>query len=278
MSTIIQKTSGSAASRTLFLLALAAMTLLTTPAAMAQADDDTKFSLSLGLFVTDRESDTRLDGTEGTSGTDVDLEADLGLDSSDSVFRLDAIYRFNQKHRLDLSVFDLSRESSNVIQKDIEWNGTLFPIDTTVDSNFDLAIYKLAYTWSFMQRDKGFLGLTAGLYVAKIGTSLTGQEIGEQESSDVTAPLPVIGLRGRYEFTEKLSFRASGEIFGFKYEDFDGSLYDLYAGLDYQLFKHVAIGLGINSVELDVGVDKQDFTGDLTWKYDGGLLFLKFDF
>ena len=260
------------------LLSAIALMFLEMPIAMAQADDDTNFSLSIGVFLTDRNNTTRVDGTAGMDGTVVDLEGDLGLNRSDSVFRIDGYYRFNKKHRLDFSVFDLSRTASKVIQKDIEWNDTLFPIDTTVDSDFDLAIYKLAYTWSFMRRDKGYLGLTAGLYIADFGTRLEGEAISALESNSLTAPLPVFGLRGQYEFTEKLSFLASAEIFALEYEDYSGSLYDIYAGLDYQFFKHVAIGIGINAVELNVEVTKDNFDGDIDWRYDGGLIFFKFDF
>jgi len=260
------------------LLSAIALMFLEMPTAMAQADDDTKFSLSIGVFLTDRNSKTRVDGTAGMDGTEVDLEGDLGLDSSDAVFRVDGYYRFNMKHRLDFSVFDLSRTASKVIQKDIEWNDTLFPIDTTVDSNFDLTIYKLAYTWSFMRRDKGYLGLTAGLYIADFGTRLEGEAIGALEGDGVTAPLPVVGLRGQYDFTEKLSFRASGEIFALEYDAYSGSLYDIYAGLDYQFFKHVAIGVGINAVKINIGISKDRFNGDIDWRYDGGLVFFKIDF
>ena len=257
---------------------LVALMFLEIPTAIAQADDDTKFSLSIGVFLADRNSDARLNGTAGIEGTPVDLEGDLGLNRSDSVFRIDGYYRFNKKHRLDFSAFDLSRTASKVIEKDIQWKDTLFPIDTTVDSDFDLAIYKLAYTWSFMRRDKGYLGLTAGLYIADFRTRLEAEAIGALESDGVTAPLPVIGLRGQYDFTEKLSFRASGEIFAIEYEEYSGSLYDIYAGLDYQFFKHVAIGIGINAVRINIEISKDRFNGDLDWRYDGGLVFFKFDF
>jgi len=260
------------------LMSVVALMFLEIPNAIAQADDDTKFSLSIGVFLADRNSDARLNGTAGIEGTPVDLEGDLGLNRSDSVFRIDGYYRFNKKHRLDFSAFDLSRTASKVIEKDIQWKDTLFPIDTTVDSDFDLAIYKLAYTWSFMRRDKGYLGLTAGLYIADFRTRLEAEAIGALESDGVTAPLPVIGLRGQYDFTEKLSFRASGEIFAIEYEEYSGSLYDIYAGLDYQFFKHVAIGIGINAVKLDVGISKDSFDGNVDWRYDGGLVFFKFDF
>lgn len=246
--------------------------------AFAQADDDTRFSISLSVFLTDRDSKTSVGGPAGKRGTDVDLENDLGLDNSDSVFRVDAFYRFNDRHRLDFGAFDLSRSSTVDIQKNIEWNGTLFPIDTTIDSDFDLTIYKIAYTWSFMKRDNGYLGVTAGLYIADVGTRITGPVIGEREGGGATAPLPVFGLRGQYDITDKLSFRGSGKIFVLEHQDFDGSLYDFYAGLDYQLFNHVAIGIGINSVKMKIGIKKKNFDGKLDWQYDGGLLFFKFDF
>ena len=242
------------------------------------AKEDHKFSMSLGLFVTDRHSDTRIGIAGNPSGTPVDLEKDLGLDRSDSVFRIDSYYKFSDKHRIDVSAFDLSRSSNKVIDTEIDWNGTIYPINTTVVGEFDLNIYKLAYTYSFMRRDNGYLGLTGGLYVADIGTRLSADGIGARSGGGITAPLPVLGLRGEYQFSEKWTFRASGEFFALEYDAFSGSLTDLYAGIDYQLFDNAAIGLGINSVSIDVGVEDTDLTGDLDWRYDGGMLFLKVDF
>jgi len=254
-----------------------ATTLVLASPNTALADDE-NFSVSLGLFLTERDSKTRVDGTIPDSGTPVDLENDLGLDKSDNVFRIDGYYRFNEKHRIDFSVFDLSRSASKEIEKEIDWNDTIYPINTTVDASLDLAIYKLAYTWSFMRRDNGYLGLTAGLYTADIGTSISAESIGRSSSGGVTAPLPVLGLRGQYDFSEKWSLRASAEIFALEYGDFSGSLYDAFASVDYQITDHVALGAGINVVNINVGVSKPNLDGDLDWRYDGGLLFLKFDF
>jgi hypothetical protein len=252
--------------------------ILQAPAASAQDEEFDHFSVSLGVFLTDRESKTRLDGSLGDEGSDVDLESDLGLDRSDTVFRFDGYYRFNDRHRIDISAFDLSRSKNRVIDEEIEWGDTVFPINVNIRSELDLAIYKLAYTWSFMQRDKGYLGLTGGLYVLSLGTKLSASDIGSVESDGLTAPLPVIGLRGEYQISEKFTFRASGELFALKYNEYDGTLVDLYAGIDYGLSEHTSIGLGLNSVNLDVDVSRNQFNGNLNWRYDGGLLFLKFDF
>jgi hypothetical protein len=278
MKTRAHAKSSTETGRAILFLSLATFMFSGMPAAVAQSRDFNRFGLNLGVFITNRDTKTRLDGENPGSGTDVDLEADLGFRKSDSVFRFDGYFRFNERHRIDFSVFDLSRTASKRIQKDIEWDGTLYPIDVTVDANLDLSIYKLAYPWSFMQRENAYLGLTAGLYVADTSTRLVAESISAESSGGVTAPLPVIGLRGQYDFSEKWSFRGSAEVFSVEVNDYSGSLYDVYAGIDYQLLDHMAIGLGFNSVKLNVGVDKPRFSGDLDWQYDGGLLFLNFEF
>lgn len=73
--------------------------VLSTPAATVQSVLDDRFSLSLGGFFTDRDTNTRLDTFLGAGGgTDTDVESDLGLDASDTVFRLDGYFRLNERH------------------------------------------------------------------------------------------------------------------------------------------------------------------------------------
>ena len=188
------------------------------------------------------------------------------------------LYKFNAKHRIDFSLFDLSRTASKTINKEIDWNGTIYPIDTTVTSDIDLQIYKVAYTWTFMQRDKGYLGVTGGLYVADLGARLSAPNIADRDGGDITAPLPVIGLRGEHRFSDKLTFRASGELFAFSYGDFDGTMIDFFAGIDYRIFDKASLGLGLNSVTFDMGIDANDLNGEFDWRYDGAMIFLKYDF
>lgn len=254
----------------------AALIVSVTPAA-AQSLDGDRFSLSLGVFLTDRDTEARLDSAAG-DGTDTDFESDLGLDSSDTVFRVDGYYRFAEQHRADFSVFDLSRDSSKQIQRDIQWGDTLYPIDTTITADFDLTIYKAAYTYSFLSAENGYLGGTIGLYVADVKTSLAEPNLGQAEVGELTAPLPVVGLRGQRKLSDRWTFRASGEFFFVEYDNVDGSLVDLYAGLDYRLRDGIALGFGFNSVNVDVDVTKRNFKGAMDWQYSGGLVFLKLDF
>jgi hypothetical protein len=260
--------------------AATAMILALALAAPAEADERPTFSVSLGAFFTDRDSNTRIDADATDPGSDVDLEGDLGFDKSDTVFRLDAYWRFAEKHRIDVSAFDLSRDSSKVIDRDIQIGDTIYEIGTEIDATFDLNIYKAAYTWMFLNREKYFLGVSGGLYVADLGARFSGSgPLGLQlQSRDLTAPLPVVGLRGEYHLSQRWLLRGSAEIFAFEYNDFDGSLYDVFAGIDYAFTDTFAVGLGVDSVQFDLDFDDDRFTGNLDWAYAGAMLYLKLDF
>lgn len=249
---------------------------ISTPAAADSLDGD-RFSLSLGVFITDRNTDAELDGSID-DGTNINFERDLGIDSSDTVFRVDGYYRFSERHRFDFSVFDLSRSASKQIVKDIQWGDTLFAIDTVVKTDNALSVYKAAYTYSFLNGEDGYLGATFGLYVADSKMRLEEENLGSAEVGQLTAPLPVIGLRGEYALSDRWSFRASGEFFFIEYENLDGSLVDFYAGIDYQVLDNLSVGLGINSVNINVDATDSTFNGALDWRYSGALVFLKFNF
>ncbi len=136
--------------------------LLALARVFAQPELDYWFNVSLGAFITTRDTDTRLDSNTLRKGTTINLEEDLALDTSDSAFTLDSHYRFNDRHRVNSSVFDLLRDSSKVIQRDIQFGENFFSLDTVINATSDLTIYKLAYTYSFMRRYDGYLGVTAG--------------------------------------------------------------------------------------------------------------------
>lgn len=96
---------------------------------------------------------------------------------------------------VDFDVFDLSQSSIVTITREIEWGDTVFPTNAQISTGLDLTIYKAAYTYNMLRREKYKLGVTGGLYVADIALHLNLLENDEEERGNVTAPLPVLGLR-----------------------------------------------------------------------------------
>jgi hypothetical protein len=248
-------------------------------AASAQPDGgDERASIVLGAFITDRQSNTRLDSDSG-EGTDIDMEDDLGLESSTSVARLGGYVWLGRRHRLDGAYFDLSRSASIPIRETIDFGDQTFVIDTALNTEADLTIVKADYTFAALAKDRGFLGVTAGLYVAETGFALSQPTLGRAESEDVTAPLPLFGLRGDYEINDRITLHGAMQWFAFETDDLDGRLTDFYVGADYGFGQRMAVGLAYNRVSMNIGAQEDDgFTGRIDWGYDGLLLYFKMDF
>jgi hypothetical protein len=239
---------------------------------------DERGSVLFGVFVTEPNTSARLDSASGI-GTDIDLENDLGLDTSKTVARLSGYFWLSERHRLDFSAFQYSREASRVIDKTIDFGDETFEIDTVVSTTSDVTVFKAAYTFAPVVRRRGDFGITAGLYTAQVDLGLADRQSETDESEGLTAPLPVLGFRGRYAITPRLSFGGSIELFSIETSDAGGRLSDAYLGIDYTFNDRVGVGVAYNRVSMNIDADDSSgFQGQLDWGYDGYMLYLKLDF
>ena len=266
--------------RTPWLTAAIAIVSATAISSAAAQDEwrGERGSVLLGAFVTDRDTSTRLDSASG-EGTDLDLEEDLGLESSMSVARIAGYYWLTPRHRLDAGYFDLSRSAANPIQETIRFGDRTFEIDTFIETKNDVSILKADYTFAALAREHGYLGITGGLYVAEMTMTLSAPRLGSSESEDLTAPLPVVGLRGDYAITDRLTLRGAAQWFALETDDVGGTLRDIYVGADYGLGKRMARGLAYNEVAMGITANEAyGFQGSVDWSYDGLLLYFKLGF
>ena len=246
--------------------------------ASAQSQLDNRSQLSFGVFVTDQDTSTDFEANVG-DGSNLNFERDLGLEASLEVFRFDGALAFGERHGIYASVFDLSRDATSDITVEVDWLDLVIPIDTRVATDLDLSIYKLAYGYDFMRREDRYATATIGLYTADLGLSLVNLDNQEFEAGDVTAPLPVIGVRGGYAPSDRWTFYGSAEYFAASFEDIDGSIIDVSVGVDYWMTERFAFSLGYNYVKLEADArDDDDIAAELVWDYSGAILAFKFGF
>ena len=214
------------------------------------------------------------------------------MDTSTAVFRVDGAWRFtkNRRHRLDLSWFAIRRDGNRQILEDFTFERpsdgveVTIPAGTKVESVFNVDIYKLDYSYSFFQDDRFDLALSCGLFIMPIefGFTSTGA-VNEKVNESITAPLPAVGLRGDFALTPKWFLRMRTEIFYLEIEQFKGSLYNASAAVEYKPWKHVGIGLGVDTLRVKVEADGQDyplidFKGKGEFTYFGLQLYTKIFF
>jgi hypothetical protein len=81
-------------------------------------------------------------------------------------------------------------------------------------------------------------------------TTLSDPNLGTAKSEGLTAPLPVIGLRGEFEMTDRITLRGVTQVFNIEVDNVAGHLRDSYVGVDYSFSERFAVGLAYNDVAM----------------------------
>lgn len=236
-------------------------------------------NINIGTYLTNRDTNIRIDSRTLGQGTQINTEDDLNLSKNKSIFRADMYVRLAQYHRLDFSYYDLSRDATNVIETTIQYGDVTFPISTAIRSDFNLIITKAAYTYFILRDAEIEWGFSAGLFIQDYEIVL--QQIGganAQASADTLAPLPVIGTRGAWSYSDKWRLQTSAEIFSLSYDNYDGHLTDVILAIEYNIFKDVGLGIGYNYTSFKLLSDADEFIGEAKISYGGIIVYTKVHF
>ena len=226
-----------------------------------------KFSFNAGVFASRSATEVRY----GSGiGLEVNLEDALGMEADTQVFRVEGYWRFtkNRKHRAELSWFSLKRTAGKRITDDIvikppNEDEIVIEAGTDVESRYDMDIFLLNYSYSFIQDERlDFAGM-AGLYLMPISFDLKVSGVVEdQGSQSFTAPLPALGLRIDILIAPKWYFRGSAQLFYIEYESYTGSLTSTRTAVEYNPWKHVGLGIGVDSLSMAIQADDPDTIPD----------------
>ncbi len=227
-----------------------------------------KFKIAFGGYTLVR-YDSALSLTEPNLGAGVSInpEAALGLNTDQTVLRLTGHYRFSKKHALTYSWYSINLHGNKSIEEEIEWldqNGDpiTIPVGANVDTNLDFDLFKVGYLWSFYHTDKVELAVGAGLHITRIAVGMTADTTStgvDARDVSTTLPLPVFSAGFTYHITPKFNWFLEAELFALKFDDWDGTYTDSSLGMEYRAFKHVGLGIGLNSDALKITEDASDY-------------------
>ncbi|NOR41736.1 MAG: hypothetical protein GQ572_00250 [Gammaproteobacteria bacterium] len=238
-----------------------------------------KYMLRLGAYFVDG-TDTQFSVNSPLGlGAVIDYQRDLGGESRDTIPRIDAYYRFNERHRIDFTTFAIDRKGSTTLAIDITIGDENFSEEETINSDIKYTLYKLGYAYSFYHSPKVELSFTAGLNITSYDLSFSTSTGDKAEAAGFTAPLPMFGLRMGYAITPKWSVQYLAESFFIEFEDsFKGALVSYELSTEYKLFKHFAIGAGLARMGTNVEVNDDNWKGQVSDSYRGYTLFGTFYF
>jgi hypothetical protein len=236
-------------------------------AAAPRFGEDT-WNLKVGAFLSDFDTELSLTGPNGGAG--IDLEDDLGLDSDQTSFRGELMWRFAPRHRVILGYYRFDRSTSGSVRGAIEIDDPdegLIEIGVGVEAEaeMDWQLIPLSYAYSFYKTDKIEAAATLGVHWFDVRFGIEGtatlngtpnQFVSESESA--SGPLPVFGLRADYALTPQWLIGGHAQYFTLDYDDYSGDLLDLRLQTEYWFTDNVGAGLGYTWYDIGVTVDEGD--------------------
>ena len=177
------------------------------------------FSARIGGYTTEFDTKVRADG-QTEEGTSIDLQRDLGLDPNNVVAVIGATWRPWEKHEFSLAYYRDDGDATRRIDREIEFDGVIYPVSSTLAARLDLETYEASYVYWAMDRDRWVLGPRLGLVWYSVGLGLSlevdanGQPVGNGGlSSSVSADLPAPSIGGSWRWVPGNSdWRLSADV------------------------------------------------------------------
>ena len=218
---------------------------------------DDKYFLVVGGFFAAVDSSVRVDSTSGGLGTGLDLEDDLGLDSTSVSPYLYFRWRYHPVHRIEFEYYQLLRDGVSIMQRDFRVGNISGGAGVAVRSKFDVRIGRITYGYDIFKDRKKEFGILAGMHLtsakvqSQFGGNLTIDGIGSisgavaTEEAGITFPLPHVGVFFAYSFTPALSTQLDLLLFKIEVAGIKGSLVESNATLHYQFESNFGVGAGL---------------------------------
>jgi len=266
------RTTAALAPLTLALLALAPMK------ARAVEPLDV-FSARIGGYVTSWDTNVRADG-QTARGTEVDVHKDFGLDNSPTIGYVGLTWRPWENHEFGLTYYQDSASATRTITRNIEFQDTLYPVNSTVSAEVGIDAYEAYYVWWAARRENWALGPRVGMIWYRLDMTVAmlvdanGNQVGNGFRNEVSADLPSITLGGAWRWTPggHGPWRIGADLGYFKanVDNVDGDVTFGRIGVEYFPWEQAGFSLDYTLSKISVDANKSRFVGNLDFT-DSGL-------
>ena len=267
-------------------LTIPALLLLSiSPPVSAQTTNDyhplltNKFSLGIGLFWPAIDYKLEVDGT--LPNEEIDFDEALQLDDYQTTGSIDFRWRFGEKWSFEGQYWDTSTNGGKILEEDVEWQDVIFKAGTFGNAGIDVKVARAFIGRVFNTSPQHEFGLGIGLHWMELGSFIEGEVIVDENTTEfqrvsvgASFPLPNIGAWYMYSWSSKWIFVSRADWFNASIGNYSGSLWDFSAGVNYQAFKNIGIGLAFKGYLINLDVDKTEWRGKVEMNQVGPVLSL----
>ncbi len=265
---------------------LSTMILSSAPGVLLAQDYDYhpalsgRFTASLGAFKSSNAFKVESD-VIGDPGDDIDFEDSLGVSKNSTLFNGQLRWKFSKKKRWSLwgQYFSNDATGETVLTEDVEWDGVTFREGTFVGSGVKLAVARVFIGRSFIMNDRNDFGAGIGLHNLDMNVFIEGEIAIDDETTGFqraevgdNQPLPNLGAWYNFSPARKWLLHSRVDWISANIGDYDGTLWNFNAGVNYQAWRHVGFDLSWQYFNLNLKVDKSDWKGKADMTYSGPVL------
>lgn len=269
------------------MLALAASVLLSASSALLAQDYEyhpeisDAFSVYLGAMRSNDSFKVEANGPSGEIGDDIDFEDSLDLSKHSTFFNGQFRWKFGDERKWTLAgqYFSNNAKGSSILTEDIEWDGLIFREGSSVAAGVKLSVARLFFGRSFFKNERNDFGVGIGIHFLDVSAFIEGEILYDDDTTgfqgaevSANAPLPNIGAWYNFSPSRKWLLHGRVDWISANIGDYDGTLWNARAGVNYQAFRHVGFDLSWQYFQLNAGVDKTDWNGSVDLIYNGPVL------
>ena len=217
----------------------------------------------------------RVDESPTQPGTEISAEDDLGLDDFQLLPQVEFTLLPGEHHLVRLSAFAIHRSADKRIEIPISFDNEDYRVGERVDSLLNLTMFGLTYGYRFLVHQRGEISATFGIQIADVEANAVVRSRVVRESESGVAPLPLMGVEGRFDFSPRWAVEARVQYLTVNESNVDGSILDARLGVTWRLNPYLALGLGYRSFQIDVDSADEGTSGFVDLSVDGPLLFVR---
>ena len=267
-------------------MCMSALVLSSTPGALMAQDSDyhpylsNSLTVSLGAMKSNNSFNVESDLGDDI-GDEIDFDDTLDVSDSSTFFNGQIKWKFGKEKKWSVSgqYFSNNATGSTELTEDVKWDGLTFREGSFVESGVKLSVARLFFGRSFIKNDRNDFGIGVGIHTLKMKAFIEGEiEIDDETTEfqrgdvDVSQPLPNIGAWYHFSPAQKWLLHGRVDWIGASIGDYDGHMWNMNFGVNYQAFSHIGFDLSWQYFTLDVSVDSDDWTGGADMTYSGPVL------
>jgi len=242
------------------------------------------FTASLGSMWSDDSFRIEANVT-GTPGDDIDFGDSLGVSKNSTFFNGQLRWKFGHSKRWSLGgqYFSNNATGNAILSEDLEWDGDTYLAGTYAGAGVKMTVTRLFLGYSFIKNDRNDFGAGIGIHNLNISSYIEGEVLVQDDSSivkrqEVSASqiLPNIGAWYNFALSKRWLLHGRVDWISANIGDYDGTLWNATAGVNFQAWRHVGFDLAWQYFNLNAGVNSSSWNGRVDLTYSGPVLAVTF--